>query len=93
MDFELPRDDDPRRLEVRAWFEARPRPTGRELAEAGYATPHWPKPWGLAADAELQLIGHSLYTIDWSEPDWKITAKRVLLDMDLLYPGKVSILP
>lgn len=56
MDFELPSEDDPRRLEVRAWFAARPRPKGRELAEAGYATPHWPKPWGLAADAELQLI-------------------------------------
>jgi len=56
MDFELPRDDDPRRLEVRAWFEARSRPTGRELAQAGYAAPHWPRPWGLAADAETQLI-------------------------------------
>ncbi len=56
MDFELPSEDDPRRLEVRAWFAARPRPTGRELAEAGYATPHWPRPWGLEADAELQLI-------------------------------------
>ena len=56
MDFELPKEDDPRRLEVRAWFEAHPRPTGRELAEAGYATPHWPRPWGLAADAETQLI-------------------------------------
>jgi alkylation response protein AidB-like acyl-CoA dehydrogenase len=56
MDFELPREDDPRRLQVRAWFQARSRPTGRELAQAGYATPHWPRPWGLAADAELQLI-------------------------------------
>ena len=56
MDFELPSEDDPRRHEVRAWFEARPRPTGRELAEAGYATPHWPRPWGLEADAELQMI-------------------------------------
>ena len=56
MDFELPGQDDPRRLDVRAWFEARPRPTGRELAQAGYATPHWPRPWGLAADGELQLI-------------------------------------
>ena len=38
MDFELPGDDDPRRLEIRAWFEAHPRPTGRHLAEAGLAT-------------------------------------------------------
>jgi 3-oxochol-4-en-24-oyl-CoA dehydrogenase len=56
MDFELPKEDDPRRLEVRAWFEAHPRPTGRLLAEAGYAAPHWPRPWGLGADAETQLI-------------------------------------
>ncbi|HWF00511.1 MAG TPA: acyl-CoA dehydrogenase family protein [Caulobacteraceae bacterium] len=56
MDFELPKEDDPRRREVRAWFEAHPRPTGRQLAEAGYATPHWPRPWGLGADAETQLI-------------------------------------
>jgi 3-oxochol-4-en-24-oyl-CoA dehydrogenase len=56
MDFELPKENDPRRVEVRAWFEARPRPTGRQLAEAGYATPHWPKPWGLAADAEMQVV-------------------------------------
>jgi len=41
---------------VRVWFETRPRPSGRELAEAGYATPHWPHPWGLGADAETQLI-------------------------------------
>src|ERR1700677_2599397 len=56
MDFELPKEDDPRRLAVRAWFEARPRPSGRELAAAGYAPPHWPRPWGLGADAETQLI-------------------------------------
>jgi alkylation response protein AidB-like acyl-CoA dehydrogenase len=56
MDFELPAEDDPRRLEVRAWFGAKARRTGRELAEAGYAAPHWPRPWGLGADAETQLI-------------------------------------
>ncbi|HEX7775172.1 MAG TPA: acyl-CoA dehydrogenase family protein [Parvibaculum sp.] len=56
MDFDLPPDNDPRRLEVRAWFEARPKPSYRQMAEAGYVVPHWPRPWGLAADAELQLI-------------------------------------
>jgi alkylation response protein AidB-like acyl-CoA dehydrogenase len=56
MDFELPGDDDPRRKEVRQWFEAHPKPSGRELAEAGYVAPHWPAPWGLAADPILQLI-------------------------------------
>jgi p-cumate 2,3-dioxygenase beta subunit len=37
-------------------------------------------------------IGHSLYKLDVSEPAWRIAAKRVVLDLDLLYPGKVSIL-
>lgn len=56
MDFDLPPENDPRRLEVRAWFDAHPKPTYRQLAEMGYVVPHWPKPWGLGADAELQLI-------------------------------------
>ena len=37
-------------------------------------------------------FGHSLYGLDVSQRPWRITAKRVMLDMDLLYPGKVSIL-
>mgnify|MGYP002145802459 CR=1 FL=1 len=56
MDFELPVDDDPRRLAVRAWLSAHPDPTPVELADAGYSAPHWPRPWGLDADAEHQLI-------------------------------------
>ncbi|MEJ5254544.1 MAG: acyl-CoA dehydrogenase family protein [Acidimicrobiales bacterium] len=56
MDFELPAEDDPRRLEVRAWLEAHPNPTNRELAESGYVAPHWPKPYGLDADPIHQLI-------------------------------------
>ena len=56
MDFELPPDDDPRRLEVRAWLADHPRPTGRQLAEAGYVAPHWPRPWGLEADPIHQLV-------------------------------------
>ena len=35
VDFDLPADDAPERLEVREWFAANPKPTGRELAEAG----------------------------------------------------------
>ena len=56
MDFELPGEDDPRRKEVRGWLEKHPRPSGRELAEAGYVVPHWPRPWGLDADPIHQLI-------------------------------------
>lgn len=56
MDFNLPPDDDPRRREVRAWLGAHPGVSYAALAERGYAVPHWPKPWGLGADPELQLI-------------------------------------
>lgn len=56
MDFELPPEGDPRRAEVRRWLEEHPEPTGRQLAEAGYVAPHWPRPWGLDADPILQLV-------------------------------------
>jgi alkylation response protein AidB-like acyl-CoA dehydrogenase len=56
MEIELPSEDDPRRLEVRAWFEAHPKPTPRQLVDAGYVVPHWPLPYGLDAEPELQLI-------------------------------------
>lgn len=56
MDFELPGEDDPRRQQVRSWLEAHPRPSGRQLAKAGYVAPHWPSPWGIDADAIHQLI-------------------------------------
>jgi len=56
MDFQLPSPDDPRRLAVRAWLADHPRPTGRQLAEAGYVAPHWPAPFGLGADPVHQLI-------------------------------------
>ncbi len=56
MDFDLPPDDDPRRLAVRAWREQHPEPTQRQLAEAGYVVPHWPEPWGLDADPMHQII-------------------------------------
>ena len=56
MDFELPPEDDPRRVEIRGWLAANPNPTGRQLAEAGYVAPHWPRPWGLDADPIHQLI-------------------------------------
>ena len=56
MDFDLPPDDHPARTAVREWIAANPNPTGKELAEAGYVVPHWPKPWGLEADPIEQLV-------------------------------------
>ncbi len=56
MDFDLPPDDDPRRLQVRAWLDDHPDPTAHQLVDAGYVVPHWPEPWGLAAEPMHQLI-------------------------------------
>jgi alkylation response protein AidB-like acyl-CoA dehydrogenase len=56
MDLALPGADDPRRRAVRAWLDAHPSPTGRQLAEAGYVAPHWPEPWGRSADPIHQLV-------------------------------------
>ncbi|MGC8462586.1 MAG: acyl-CoA dehydrogenase family protein [Acidimicrobiales bacterium] len=56
MDFALASDDDPRRHAVRSWLAAHPDPSPRQLAEAGYVAPHWPRPWGIGADAVTQLV-------------------------------------
>lgn len=56
VDLGLPGDDDPRRRQVRSWLDAHPRPTGRQLAEAGYVVPHWEPPYGQAADPVTQLV-------------------------------------
>ena len=56
MDFELPPEDDPRRVAARSWLRDHPSPSGRALAEAGFVAPHFPAPWGLDADPIHQLI-------------------------------------
>ena len=33
-----------------------PGPDPADLVDAGYVVPHWPRPWGLDAEPELQLI-------------------------------------
>lgn len=57
----LPAEADTDRAEVRAWLAEHPKPNTRELAEAGYAVPHWPRPWGRDASPLQQLaIAHEL---------------------------------
>jgi alkylation response protein AidB-like acyl-CoA dehydrogenase len=56
VDFDLAPDDDQRRLAVREWLAAHPKPSWRALAEAGYVVPHWPSPYGMDADPVHQLI-------------------------------------
>jgi alkylation response protein AidB-like acyl-CoA dehydrogenase len=56
MDFDLPSDDDPRRLQIRGWLAGHPAPSNADLHDAGYIVPHWPAPFGLDADPMHQLI-------------------------------------
>ena len=56
MDFDLPGDDHPSRRAVREWIADNPSPTGRQLAEAGYVVPHWPRPWGVEASPIEQIV-------------------------------------
>lgn len=56
MDFDFPAEDDPRRLKVRTWLEDHPKPTNRDLVRAGCVAPHWPRPYGLAAEPLHQII-------------------------------------
>ncbi|MGB3736221.1 MAG: acyl-CoA dehydrogenase family protein [Ilumatobacter sp.] len=63
-------DTDARRVEIRAWLDANPDPSPRDLAEAGLVAPHWPEPWGLAADAGLQLaVAEELAAADVVAPE------------------------
>ncbi len=52
----LPGEDDPRRVAVREWIRRHPNPNADELSLSGYVAPHWPKPYGIGADALYQLI-------------------------------------
>jgi alkylation response protein AidB-like acyl-CoA dehydrogenase len=68
MDFELPAEH-PARNAVREWLAEHPTPSPRDLADAGYVVPHWPKPWGLdAGPIEQLLISDELKRANISRP-------------------------
>jgi alkylation response protein AidB-like acyl-CoA dehydrogenase len=56
VDLALPGEEHPARHDFRRWLEDHPRPTARQLADAGYVAPHWPRPWGIGADPVAQLV-------------------------------------
>ncbi|WP_204079378.1 acyl-CoA dehydrogenase [Mycobacterium riyadhense] len=50
-----------------------------KLIETGYVMPHWPKPWGLAADAVKQLvIEEEFRAAGIKRPDYSITGWVIL---------------
>jgi len=50
-----------------------------KLIETGYVMPHWPKPWGLAADAVEQLvIEEEFRAAGIKRPDYSITGWVIL---------------
>jgi len=64
------RDPLSQRQILRSWLAEHPAPTARQLAVAGLVAPHWPEPWGLAADPHLQLlIAEELDTANVELPD------------------------
>ena len=56
MDLALPGEEHPARRDFHQWLAENPDPTARQLADAGYVAPHWPRPWGLGADPVEQLV-------------------------------------
>lgn len=56
VDFDLPGPDDPRRHEIRQWLADHPHPRGEQLAKGGWVVPHWPAPYGRAADPVEQIL-------------------------------------
>lgn len=56
MRLNLPPEAERYREEMRGWLAEHPKPSRRQLAEAGLVAPHWPRPWGRDAGAVEQLV-------------------------------------
>jgi alkylation response protein AidB-like acyl-CoA dehydrogenase len=77
-DIDLPPEAEAIRAEVAPLIEAiaaLPEPERRpRLVETGLATPHWPKPWGRAAQAVEQLvIDQEMARVGLKRPEYGIT--------------------
>jgi alkylation response protein AidB-like acyl-CoA dehydrogenase len=67
------------RAEVSGWVQLQPDQRRERMIESGYLVPHWPKPWGRAADAVEQLvIEQELAAADIRRPDLAISGWVVL---------------
>ncbi|MGE2714120.1 acyl-CoA dehydrogenase [Mycolicibacterium litorale] len=65
--------------EIAGWAELEPKVLRERMIDTGYLMPHWPKPWGRAADAVEQLvIEQELADAGIKRPDLGITSWVVL---------------
>lgn len=81
--IDLPPEAEQLRADIRAELATWSELDGQQLREAmirtGYLMPHWPKPWGRAADAVEQLvIDEEMRTAGIKRPDFSITGWVVL---------------
>ncbi|MGE2834850.1 acyl-CoA dehydrogenase [Mycobacterium sp. SMC-4] len=67
------------RSEIAGWADLDPKALRDRMIDTGYLMPHWPKPWGRAADAVEQLvIEQELGEAGIKRPDLGITSWVVL---------------
>jgi alkylation response protein AidB-like acyl-CoA dehydrogenase len=81
--IELPAEAEQLRAEVRSelrgWADVDPKLLRGRMIETGYLMPHWPKPWGRAADAVEQLvIEQEMAAAGVKRPDFGITSWVIL---------------
>ncbi|MGE2692793.1 acyl-CoA dehydrogenase [Mycolicibacterium pulveris] len=81
--IDLPPEAEQLRAEVRAeistWADLDEKSVREKMIETGYLMPHWPKPWGRAADAVEQLvIEQELARAAVKRPDFGITGWVIL---------------
>jgi 3-oxochol-4-en-24-oyl-CoA dehydrogenase len=67
------------RADIAGWDRVEPANLRDKLIETGYLVPHWPKPWGRAADAVEQLvIEEELAAAGIKRPDLSISGWVIL---------------
>jgi 3-oxochol-4-en-24-oyl-CoA dehydrogenase len=67
------------RAEIVTWADLDEKSLRQKMIDTGYVMPHWPKPWGRAADAVEQLVIEQEFTAAGiKRPDFSITGWVVL---------------
>jgi len=92
---DLPPEAEPIRAEVRSFVESvrglDATAVRDRMIDAGYAVPHWPKPWGRAAGAIEQLVIEEEFTAaGLRKPQYGITGWVILTLVQHATPDQVS---